>query len=42
MKIWRIFGINLKDLFINAESFDEALEIARKIDENYAGGVLVK
>lgn len=36
--LWKIDGIGLKNLFINADSFDEALEIARKTDPNYTGG----
>lgn len=42
MKVWRIFGADLKDLFIKSESFDKVLEIAREIDANYVGGVIVK
>ena len=38
MKIWKIDGIGLPKLFINADSFDEALEIAKKTDTNYTGG----
>lgn len=36
--LWKIDGIGLPKLFINADSFDEALEIARKTDPNYTGG----
>ena len=35
---WKIFGQNLKDLIIIANSFDEALAIARKTNSNYNGG----
>ena len=35
---WRIFGQGLKDLVVTANSFDEALAIARKINSNYNGG----
>lgn len=38
--IWRIFGKNLNDLFIKASSFDEALNIARKINADYCSGQL--
>lgn len=39
MKVWRVFGFveGLESLFIEAESFDEALVTARKIDSNYSG-----
>lgn len=39
--LWKIDGIGLKNLFINADSFDEALEIARKTDPNYTGGQIL-
>ena len=35
---WRIFGQSLKDLIVTANSFDEALAIARKCNPNYNGG----
>lgn len=41
-KTWKISGKNLKDLFIEAESYDEALAKARKINWNYSCGQIVK
>ena len=35
---WRMYGIGLDDVIITAESFDEALAKARKINRNYSGG----
>ena len=35
---WRMSGIGLDDVIITAESFDEALAKARKINRNYSGG----
>lgn len=35
---WRMFGYELKDLIVEADSFDEALAKAREIDDNYIGG----
>ena len=35
---WKIFGQGLKDLVVTANSFDEALAIARKINSNYNRG----
>ena len=36
MKIWFIWGIGLDRLEIKADSFDEAIEEARKINQNYS------
>ena len=35
MHIWTIWGTNLVPLYISAESLDEALATARKVNENY-------
>lgn len=35
---WIIVGPNLPDLRIRADSFDEAIEMARVLDKNYCGG----
>lgn len=35
MHIWKIWGTNLVPLYIRAESLDEALSTARKVNENY-------
>lgn len=35
---WRMSGIGLDDVIITADSFDEALAKARKINRNYSGG----
>lgn len=47
-RLWKIVGwaLNplgdpLKDLFIVAESLDEAISLARKINEGYCGGQVV-
>ena len=40
MKIWFIWGIGLERLEIKANSFDEALKEARKINPNYNTGQL--
>lgn len=45
MKKWLIFGIVGRcssDIIVIAESFDEALEAARKIDSNYFGGYMIR
>jgi len=36
--IWIIIGPNLPDLWIRADSFDEAMALAWVLDENYCGG----
>lgn len=40
MKIWIIWGIGLDKIEIKANSFDEALLNARKINKNYNTGQL--
>ena len=40
MKIWYIWGIGLERLEIKADSFDKAIEEARKINKNYYIGQL--
>lgn len=47
-RLWKVVGwaLNplgdpLKDLFIVAESLDEAISLARKINEGYCGGQVV-
>lgn len=35
---WRMFGYKLKDLIVEADSFDKALAKAREINDNYIGG----
>ena len=40
MKIWIIWGIGLERLEIKANSFDEALKEAQKINPNYNTGQL--
>lgn len=40
MNIWRIWSSELPELDIEANSFDEALEKARKINPNYNAGQL--
>lgn len=41
MKTWKISGINLKNLYVVADCFDDALAMARKINRNYDGGQVV-
>lgn len=40
MKQWKIWGINLQPIFIKADTFDEALKEARKLNKNYCAGQL--
>ena len=40
MKIWYIWGTGLERLEIKANSFDDALKIARQINPNYNTGQL--
>lgn len=42
MKTWRIEGHNLDRLIIDAEEFDEAIAIARKVNKGYSGGSVIK
>ena len=39
-KTWLVWGIGLKILEIKADSFDKAIEEARKINKNYCIGQL--
>lgn len=41
-KMWKVWGIGLPVLRIEAESFDEALHIARAIDRGYSTGQIVR
>lgn len=38
MKTWLVSGIGLEVIEVKASNFDEALEIARKINRNYCSG----
>ena len=40
MKTWYVWGINLPKLEIKADSFDNAIAQARKINKNYNTGQL--
>lgn len=42
MKTWWIEGHNLDRLIIDAESFDEAIATARKVNKGYSGGSVIK
>ena len=42
MKTWWIEGHNLDRLIIDAEEFDEAIAIARKVNKGYSGGSVIK
>ena len=35
---WKIIGPGLPDLRIHADSFDEALRRARRVNDRYCGG----
>ena len=39
--IWKIFSAGLEDLLIEADSFDDAIKIARQINIRYCGGQVV-
>ena len=41
-RLWKIDGGKLEPLKIPAETFDEALAIARKINRNYNGGQVIR
>ncbi len=41
-RLWKIDGGKLEPLKIAAETFDEALAIARKINRNYNGGHVIR
>ena len=38
MEVWHIWGLDLPVLLIEANTFDEALEEARRINPNYNTG----
>ena len=40
--MWKITGINLKPLIVEADSFDSAIMEARKINKNYCGGQVIE
>jgi len=40
--MWKVWGIGLPVLRIEAESFDEALHIARVIDRGYSAWQIVR
>ena len=42
MKTWWIEGHNLERLIIDAEEFDEAIAIARKVNKGYSSGSVIK
>lgn len=42
MKAWLISGSSLKSLLIEANSFDEAIAKARKVNKKYCTGKLVE
>lgn len=42
MSIWKVWGTNLTELFIKADSFDSALDIARKVNPRYTTGQIYK
>ena len=42
IKMWKITGSGLKPLYIKADSFDEAIAKARKVNEKYCGGQVVE
>lgn len=42
MKKWWIEGHNLVSIIIDAESFDEAITIAKKVNKGYSKGTQIK
>lgn len=42
MHMWEITGINLPPIIVKADSFDDALKQARKINYNYNGGRVIE
>ena len=40
MKTWYVWGINLPKIEIKADSFDNAIAQAKKINKNYNAGQL--
>lgn len=42
MKKWWIEGLNLVSIIVDAESFDEAITIARKANKGYSRGTQIK
>lgn len=42
MHTWEITGINLPPIIVEAESFDDALKQARRIEDNYCGGRVIE
>lgn len=42
MKKWCIEGHNLVSIIVDAESFDEAIAIARKVNKGYSGGSVIE
>lgn len=42
MKKWWIEGLNLVSIIVDAESFDEAITIARKVNKGYSKCTQIK
>lgn len=42
MKKWWIEGLNLVSIIVDAESFDEAIAIARRVNKGYSSGTEIK
>lgn len=42
MKKWWIEGLNLVSIIVDAESFDEAIAIARRVSKGYSSGTEIK
>ena len=40
--IWKVTGRNLDDLYIEADSFDSAIEKARNVNKNYCSGQVIR
>ena len=40
--IWKVTGRNLGTLYIEADSFDSAIEKARNVNKNYCSGQVVR
>lgn len=42
MKTWMIEGYKLDRLIVDAETYDEAIAIARKVNKGYSSGSVIK
>lgn len=40
--MWEMYGYDLEDIIVEADSFDEAIAKAREINKSYLGGMPVE